>query len=150
MTDDEKNPSFLEQLSMALGDITQSLADSAVERHVREMSQIEIGLLMLISGYLTEPSLRDKSTAQIVTAITETPQGLAMVTKALRDNGVETTDLEVTAELDVLISRLLTIGINRALMACAQYDIDVTPPCSSKKKFGDIGIEDPFKDSPQA
>jgi hypothetical protein len=150
MTDDDKKPSFLDQLNMVLGKITRTLSESAVERSAKEMSQIEIGLLMLIAGYLSDPSLGDKSIAEIVAAISETPQGLEIITKALRGNGVETTDLEVMSELDKLLSRVLATGINAMLLACADQGIDVTPPCSSDKKFGDIGIEDPFKDSPQA
>ena len=123
--------------------------DEKKKKVAKDFSSIEIAVVMLLSGYLIDPKLRDHSSFAMMSAISS-HKGIQAFTQDMRENGIEASFDQVAEALDNVMSFIVEFGlasVNHGLMIA---DVDCAPPKSRNRQFEDLGIEDPFKDSPEA
>ena len=104
---------------------------------------------MLASGYLLDPKLKEHSTFSLLQGIFTT-RGIDLIMADMRDNGMEVSFDQVHEAMDRVFSFVMEFGISSIHKGLLKAGVDCSPPKSNKLNFGDIGIEDPFKDSPEA
>lgn len=139
----------MKSTSECLGKMLSKITQERFLEEARSLSNIGIGVLMVVTGYLIDPKLQEKSTLMILSSFLER-NGINALVSDLRSNGVEATFDQVYTELLGIIDFCLLNGLAGLQAALTGSGRDVSPPKSSKLDFDDIGIENPFKDSPEA
>ena len=119
------------------------------DKVAKDFNKTEIGVIMLLSGYLLDPSLKEISSYSLFRAMGEV-KGIEAIMADMRSNGVEVTYDQVAEAIDNVMSYIVEFGIASLHQGLLSQGIDCSPPKADKSDFGDIGIEDPFKDSPEA
>lgn len=114
-----------------------------------KFDEIDVAVIMLLSGYLLEQGLKDLTTLQIIQAV-NSAKGVSMLALDMRDNGLEVTNDQVWDSVSKVLSTVLEFGFAACHQGLLAAGVDCAPPKANKGNFGDIGIEDPFKDSPEA
>lgn len=173
MTESNREEAFddlFRRLEKAIGKpldiLFDSLRDGACEKEVMEdflmktfeekkkkvaseLSQTEIAVVMLLSGYLIEPKLKDRSTFEIVNSLGHV-EGVEAFAADMRANGLEVTFDQVAIAITNVISHIMQFGLASLHHGLMVGDVDCSPPRTRDKNFEDLGIEDPFKDSPES
>ena len=119
------------------------------DKVAKDFNKIEIAVIMLVSGYLLDPGMKELSSFSLIRAFGEV-KGIEAVMGDMRSNGVEATYDQVAEAIDSVMSYVVEFGIASLHQGLLSQGIDCSPPKADKSGFGDIGIEDPFKDSPEA
>lgn len=119
------------------------------DKVAKNFNKTEIGVIMLLSGYLLDPGLKEISSYGVFRAMGEV-KGIEAIMGDMRSNGVEVTYDQVAEAIDNVMSYIVEFGIASLHQGLLSQGIDCSPPKSDKTGFSDIGIEDPFKDSPEA
>lgn len=115
----------------------------------KDLNQIEIATIMLLSGYLIDPKLKNHSSSNMLKAVASI-RGIEAFAEDMRENGMEVSFDQVAEAVDNVMSYIIEFGLASVHHGMMTMGVDCTPPKSRKQNFGDIGIEDPFKDSPEA
>ena len=132
-----------------LGRMLSKITQERFLEEAKSLSNIGVGVLMVMTDYLIDPKLQEKSILLILSTLLER-DGINAVVSDLRSNAVEATFDQVYKELLEIVDFCLLNGLAGLQAALTGSGRDVSPPKSSKLDFDDIGIENPFKDSPEA
>lgn len=119
------------------------------ETVARNLTTIDIGIVMIASGYLLDPNLKEHSTFSLLQGIF-TKRGIDLIMADMRENGMEVSFDQVHMAMDKVFSFVMEFGLSSLHKGMIKAGVDCSPPNSNNLNFGDIGIEDPFKDSPEA
>lgn len=146
---------ILESLNMKssdqdlMGEFLKKTFEAKTNKVAKDFNKTEIGVIMLLSGYLLDPTFKELSSYSLFRAVGET-KGVEAIMADMRSNGVEVTYDQVAQAIDSVMSYVIEFGVASLHQGLLTQGIDCSPPKASKLDFGDIGIEDPFKDSPEA
>lgn len=112
----------------------------------KDFTQIEIAVVMLLSGYLVDPKLRDHSTFTLMSAISS-PKGVEYFVTDMRANGMEVSHEQVAEAVDNVMSYVVEFGVASVHHGLMIAEVDCAPPKARNTQFEDLGIEDPFKEN---
>ena len=126
-----------------------SLAIRQAEKSAKALNQLETGVFMIMSSYLIDPKAQEIPALELISLVIN-KKGQDALIGDLRENGIEATPEEVSEALIKLLSLCIESGMatmSIALQSCGNEFI--APPGKQPFDIGELGIEDPFKDSPE-
>ena len=132
-----------------IGEFLKKTFQAKTDKVAKDFNKTEIGVIMLLSGYLLDPGMKEISSYSLFRAVGEV-KGIEAIMADMRSNGVEVTYEQVAEAIDSVMSYVIEFGLASLHQGLLSQGIDCSPPKADKTGFGDIGIEDPFKDSPEA
>lgn len=149
----EKMMSFIKDVSESklmddqfVSNLVASIMAAREENVAKSFNSIEIGVIMLTSGYLLDPKLKGHSTFTLLQGIFS-KKGIDFIVLDMRENGMEVSFDQVHEAMDKVFSYVLEFGLASLHKGMLTAGVDCSPPASKKLNFEDMGIKDPFKEN---
>lgn len=129
-----------------LGEFLLKTFEEKKKKVAKDFSQIEVAVMMLLSGYLVDPRLREVSPFRMMASLQESKAVEAFVGD-MRSNGMEVSFDQVAEAIDNVMSYVVEFGVASVHHGLLIAEVDCAPPKARNTQFEDLGIEDPFKEN---